>query len=161
MAGSSLLFLVLWCGHITHTPCGQQWNKGISVAVGGEQFGHAHCQWSIVDVLIDGWLCRFVQLTLQFPPEGRQQAANSQRLLHIVFPLFSGLGISCWWFCFLVIWPKGHEFVMRSPGQQIEVPRAQLMALMQLRFLGKKYLSPPWSSIWQLNSCPLWFDGFY
>lgn len=25
------------------------------------------------------------------------------------------------WFCFLVICPKGHEFVMWSPGQQIEV----------------------------------------
>lgn len=118
--------------------------QAISVAGGGQQFGHAHCQWSSprFDWLLVMSVC---PLTLQFGPRSE---ANSQRRLHIVSPFFSGLGdmlLGGFWFCFLVIWTKGHEFVMRSPGQQIEVLWVQFiaswaagMSLMQLRFLASK-----------------------
>lgn len=83
--------------------------QAISVAGGGQQFGHAHCQWS--SPRFDWWLVMSVcPLTLQFGPRSE---ANSQRRLHIVSPFFLVWGTCCWVASGFVFWLFGRR-VMNS-----------------------------------------------
>lgn len=145
--------------------------QAISVAGGGQQFGHAHCQWS--SPRFDWWLVMSVcPLTLQFGPRSE---ANSQRRLHIVSPfffwfwghaagwllvLFSGYLDEGSWIRDAVAGPTNWSAL--GPVH-CELSCGNVLDAVAVSGLEKS-TGTPRSSIWPLNrshSCSLWFDGFY